>query len=180
MIPSRVAITLLLLVAVVLTAAGCLVASINNEKPTTSSLPVTVIGSTPTTAPPPTTPIPSSGYWIKIDPISDKQAGEVFTVNSTTNLSAGSEILVQIYKAEFHPGGSWEEFRGIVGNVKVIPGKNEINTISFLVNSSELYPYPKKYVITEEAIYNDTAGVERSIAIVDARFNITSEKPVKE
>jgi hypothetical protein len=159
MTSSRDPVILVLLIIVILVAAGWLVASITIEKPTPSSLPVTSIRSIPTT------PIPSSGYWIKIDPISDKQIGEIFTVNSTTNLSAGNEILVQIYKTDFHPGGSREEFLGIVGKVKVIPGNNKINTSSFIVNSSELYPFPRKYNFIESAINEDVTGV--------AQFNIT-------
>jgi len=176
MIPSRVAITLLLLVAVVLTVAGCLVASVNNGKPTAPSLPVTAIGSTLTTAPPPSIrPTLSiydqpSVYWIKIDPISDKQVGEIFTINSTTNLSVGDEILVQVYQANYRTGihNPMEEFHGIASTVKVMPGRNEINTISFIVNSSELYPDPRKYSFYETAINENATG--------EARFNITPRK----
>jgi hypothetical protein len=159
MASSRDPVIFVLLIIVILVAASWLVASINIGKPTPSSLPVTSIRSIPTT------PIPSSGYWIKIDPISDKHVGEIFTVNSTTNLSAGNEIRVQIYKTDFHPGGSREEFLGIVGTVNVIPGNNEINTSSFIVNSSELYPFPRKYYFTESAVNGDVTGVEQ--------FNIT-------
>jgi len=120
------------------------------------------------------TPIPSPVYWIKIDPISDRQVGEIFTINSTTNLSPGDEIYVTIYQAEFSPGcrSCVGEFRGVVGTVKVMPGKNVVNTISFIVNSSELYPDSRKYVISEMAIYKDSAGVEQSNATGEAFFNI--------
>jgi hypothetical protein len=122
------------------------------------------------------TPIPPSGYWIRIEPISNKQAGEIFTINATTNLSAGEKILVQIYQANFHPGLHPDGFHGIAGTVNVMPGRNEINTISFMVNSSELYSYPLEYRVTEDAIYNDSIGNVQSNATGGARFKITPGK----
>ena len=44
------------------------------------------------------------GYWIKIDPISDKHMGDIFTITATTNVSAGEEILFQVYSSTFHTG----------------------------------------------------------------------------
>ncbi|MFA5212243.1 MAG: hypothetical protein WC406_02820 [Methanoregula sp.] len=171
--------TLLLLVVCVLLTAGCGVqiddgknVRIMNQYSITSQIP------TPTAIPIPSTPFPPSGYWIKIETISNKQVGEIFTINSTTNLSVGDKILVQIYQADFHPGihPIGEEFHGIVGTVNVIPGRNEINTISFIVNSSELYLYPLEYRIAEEAIYTDLTGKVQSNVTGEARFKITQRK----
>ncbi|MFA5267034.1 MAG: hypothetical protein WC379_03610 [Methanoregula sp.] len=137
---------------------------------------------TPTAIPIPSTPAPPSLYWIKINPIGDKQAGDIFTINSTTNLSVGNEILVQISQADFHPGIQpiGEEFHGITGTVEVMQGRDEANTISFIVNSSELYSDPRKYVITESELHKDSTGEVQSDATGEARFNITPRKPVKE
>jgi hypothetical protein len=178
MIAFRAAITLLLLVAVLV--SGCVIGDGERDYAMSHITPTDAQSSliTPAAIPIPSTPTPPSLYWIKIDPISDKQVGEIFTINSTTNLSAGDEIHVAIYQAEFSTGtrSSGGEFLGIIGTVKVMPGKNEINTISFIVNSSELYPDPRKYVITEMAFFKDSAGVEQSNATGEALFNITPRK----
>jgi hypothetical protein len=89
-------------------------------------------------------------------------------------LSVGDEILVQIYPAKFNPEyvRPGEEFRGVSDTVKVTPGRNEINTISFIVNSSELYPDPRKYGFYETAINENATG--------EALFNITPRKDAKE
>lgn len=172
MTSSRDPVILVLLIIVILVAAGWLVASINSGKPTPSTLPVTPNRSIPTT------PIPSSGYWIKIDPISDKQVGEIFTVNSTTNLSAGAEIYVEVYTAHWHTHTKsyMGEFSGGVGTIKVIPGRNDTNTISFTVNSSSFNLVPDEYRIIEQGIYKDSTGDVQSNAMGEARFNIT---PIK-
>jgi len=158
MTSSRDPVILVLLIILILGAAGCLGASINSGKPTASSLPVTAIGSTPATAPPPTTPVPSPGYWIKIDPISDKQIGEIFTINSTTNLAVGSEILIQIEPPMQNSAKQSREFSGGMGSVKVIPGTNGTNAISFVVNSSEFHLTPDSYFFREDAINENASG----------------------
>jgi hypothetical protein len=111
-----------------------------------------------------------SGYWIKIDPISDKQQGDIFTVNASTNLSVGEEILVEVYQIDGHTDirRIEGEFHGIKSTVRVMPGRNEINTISFIANSSELYPDPRKYSFYEAAINENATG--------EALFNITPRK----
>jgi hypothetical protein len=172
---SHVKIILFLVIVAVL-VSGCVIGDGERDYAMSHFTPTDAQSSvmTRTTIPTPSTPTPPPLYWIKIDPISDKQVGEIFTINSTTNLSVGDEILVQVYQADFHTdirriGG---EFHGIVSTVKVMQGKNEINTISFTVNSSELYPDSRKYSITEAAINENATGV--------ALFNITPRKDAKE
>lgn len=172
MIPSRGTIILLLLVAIVLTAAGCLV--LINGKDNIINIPLHPITS-PTTPVKPTLSVYDvpSIYWIKIEPISDKQVGEIFTVNSTTNLSVGEEILVQVYENSFHHSmpGYTEEFSGGVGFVKVITGRNGTNTISFIINSTAFNLDPDEYLITEAAINENVTAYEV--------FNITPKKTTR-
>jgi hypothetical protein len=102
-------------------------------------------------------------YWIKIDPIGDKVVGENFTITSTTNISAGEEILVQVYSGTHFNGPKMQtwEFYGASGTVSVIQGSNGINTILFVVNSSTLYKSsplePDEYIVSEDAIRQDAS-----------------------
>ena len=102
-------------------------------------------------------------YWIKIDPIGDKVVGENFTITSTTNISAGEEILVQVYSGKHFNGPKMQtwEFYGASGTVKVVQGSNGINTILFDVNSSTLYKSsplePDEYIVSEDAIRQDAS-----------------------
>jgi hypothetical protein len=90
--------------------------------------------------------------------------GDIFTITSTTNLSAGEEILVQVYSATHSNGPKMQtwEFYGASGTVKVIQGSNGINTILFVVNSSTLYNSsplkPDEYAVTEDAIIQPVTG----------------------
>jgi len=80
-------------------------------------------------------------YWIKIDPVGDKQVGDVFIINATTNLSAGEEVLVQTYTSHFQPGGGrhpHSEFAGGVRTVKVIQGMNGNNCSVENLNDEKL------------------------------------------
>ena len=128
--------------------------------------------------PTPSATIPPSIYWIKIDPISDKQIDEIFIINATTNLSAGDEIQVKVYSTHFKPTelGSSGKFSGCAQPIKVIPGRNGTNTISYIVNSAECNLVPDEYQITEDAFYLDSNGRVQSNAIGEARFNITPGK----
>jgi hypothetical protein len=166
MIPSRVAITLLLLVAVMLTAAGCLV-STNGGKDNIIHIPFNPATSpTPATSVKPTLSIHDqpSGYWIKIDPISDKLEGDVFTVNASTNLSVGEEILVQIYREGRYSKSQSGEFAGGEGTVKVMVERDGNNSISFTINSSEFHLTEATYRFFEDAVNENASGL--------ARFNI--------
>jgi hypothetical protein len=146
--------TLTLIIVVVL-LAGCLgqVGDGKSSGNVPSTIFITSLIPIPTQIDPPR--VPQEGFWIKIDPVSDKQVGDIFTVTSTTNVSVGEEILVQVYSSKFFPGGQ-QEFSGTTGNVEVIPGSNGINTISFIVNTSAFRP--NEYVVTEDAIGQDATG----------------------
>ena len=168
-------VVILVTTLVLMVATGCGGQSANEkirENATSSAL---ITSSTSTQIQSETTEIPQEGYWIKIDPINDTREGNIFTINSTTNLPAGDEILVQIYSATFHthPPGVPENFTGAMGYVRVILGRNGINSISFMVNSLKIDStignsstlYPDEYFITEEAVIKN--------ATVVALFSVT-------
>jgi hypothetical protein len=113
-------------------------------------------------------PIPPPIYWIKFDPISDKQVGEIFTINSTTNLSAGEEIFVQVFQTSWHTQlkSSTYEYSGFSNTVNVSPGRDGVNKISFIFNSSGFHP--DEYLIVEDAIKENAKR--------EATFNITPMK----
>ena len=163
---------ILFLVFISVLVSGCLIGDGEHDYAMSHITPTPAQSSltTPTTIPIPSTTIPPSIYWIRIEPIGDKQVGEIFTINSSTNLSAGEEILVQVYKSHWHTSikSFIGEFSGGMGIVNVSPGRNGTNTISFIVNSSAFNLVPDEYLITENAIHKDSTG--------EIRFNITPGK----
>lgn len=170
MTPHYITSALLLLVVCMLVAAGCITAIHNGQVSFEYGKNGRIVSHPilPTSPTLKQIPVQPSLYWIRIDPISDKKAGDFFTINSTTNLSAGDEILVQVFSANYHSHvkSDTSTFSGVLGHVNVIPGRNGINTISFIVNSSG--HNPDKYVIFEEAVIENATG--------SALFNITPEK----
>jgi hypothetical protein len=96
-------------------------------------------------------------YWIRMNPIGDKQVGDSFTITSATNLSAGEKVLVQVFTS-YIPGPKIEqgEFSGATGMVRVVQGRSGINTISFVVNTTTFKP--DEYIVTEEAVNQEATG----------------------
>jgi hypothetical protein len=122
-----------------------------------------------TPMPVPVNPIQRSLYWIKIDPISNKQEGDVFTVNASTNLSAGEEILVLVHREGRYGKSQSGLYPGGQGIAKAMIERNGNNSISFTINSSEFNLTPATYRVFEEAIHENASGW--------ALFNITEENP---
>jgi hypothetical protein len=118
--PVYAMVALVLVIVAVLLAAGCMVENRSFFVPTPT--PVPLITQTPSLQD------QSSVYWIKIDPISDKLAGDVFTVTSTTNLSAGDEILVQVYSLTINSLDR-RKFSGASDYVKVLCRKPQSRQI---------------------------------------------------
>jgi hypothetical protein len=157
-------VVLMLIIVAMLLAAGCVGQAENGKIAGNITLPVPITSSIPTPIQIEPSQVPQEGYWINIDPISDKYTGEVFTITSTTNLSVGTEVLVQVYSGKHFNGPKMQtwEFYGATGSVKVIQGNRGINTISFVVNSSTLYNstplQPDEYIVTEDAILEPVTG----------------------
>jgi uncharacterized secreted protein with C-terminal beta-propeller domain len=65
-------------------------------------------------------PTGTSGFYISIDPISDKVVGDRFSITGTTNLPADAEILVQVYSSSFTPTEKSQsgEFSGATGTIR--------------------------------------------------------------
>lgn len=164
MTPIRITLILVLVMVAALLAAGC--AGQTSDGKNMGNVPSTVLVTSIPSLKQIESPIvhEEGYYWIKMDPISDKYTGENFTITSTTNLSAGDEILVQVYPSTFFPGPKMQsrEFYGATGTVLVIQGRSGINTILFDVNSSTLYNStplkPDEYVASEDAIRLDASS----------------------
>ena len=146
----RITRALMLVMVAVLLAVGCATGQVGDGKASGNGISaVPVISPTHTAVQNQTIQANKNIYWIKIDPISDKQVGEIFTINATTNISAGEEISVEVLKSTFSTGPKVQtgEFNGVVGTVRVIQGEAGINRISFVVNSSVLKP--DEFLISE-------------------------------
>jgi hypothetical protein len=85
---------------------------------------------------------PGATPFISVDPISDKNAGDAFSITGTTNLPAGTEILAQVYPSDFEDrtGTGSGEFFGAVGTVAVEKGSVGSNTWSFQLDTSTFPP----------------------------------------
>jgi len=167
MTPLRTIIVILILLGLLL-AAGCSGEvgkgkSVGNK---ISTVPVTSPTSIPVRNQ--SHPVDLFAHWIRIDPIGDKQVGDIFTITATTNLSAGEEILISV-SPPFRNGPKVQtgEFNGVVGTIYVIRGNGGINTTSFVVNSSAFKP--DEFIVSEDAIHQASSGA--------AIFNV-NPKPV--
>lgn len=165
---SRIMAVLILLVAVTLVTAVYLVVVNGGSLPPTSPKPTDLM--TPISG----TPVQLSVYWIKVDPISDKEVGDIFTINARTNIPVGDEVLVQVYSTTFtdhrlNKTGN-TEFKGAVGTVRVARGNGDINITSFVVNTSAFTP--DEYLVTEGATIQEASGADV--------FNIFPKKTHKE
>jgi hypothetical protein len=89
---------------------------------------------------------------IRIFPIDQKNVGDTFMINGTTNLEAGDELQVELVSSSFQPTPKEVsgEFSGTAGTVKVVEGTGGINTWSFPVNTITFTP--DEYIVTVSAI----------------------------
>jgi hypothetical protein len=96
-------------------------------------------------APPISAPVSSTGI-IKIDPISDKNIGDTFTLTGTTSLPAGTNIIWQIMPDTGTPPTGLEpnSQMSVGGNNLVTKGDGTLNRISLAVDLGRLIP--GKYV----------------------------------
>lgn len=104
-----------------------------------------------------------SVQYIGIDPVADEHVGDVFTITGTTNLPAGTELLVQVYASSFEKKASdTGEFSGAIGGVDVIAGSGGINTWSMDVDTSVLVPM--EYLVNVSVFTGDSGKGDFSTA----------------
>lgn len=100
-----------------------------------------------------------SGYsvfkpFITVDPVSDKNAADVFAITGTTNLPAGTELMVEVYPKSFEEHASdTGEFSGAIGTADVTSGFGGVNTWSMEVNTSVFVPM--EYLVNASVIKGD-------------------------
>jgi hypothetical protein len=134
------------LVIVAVLVSGCVIGDGERDYAMSRSMPPDAQLSPLTPAAIPTSSIPtlpfydlSSGYWITVDPIGDKQVDENLTITTKTNLLAGEDVDISV----FHRGPYIKTQTGACscafGKVKVTAGSDGINTTSFDVNLSQYH-----------------------------------------
>jgi len=120
----------------------------------------TVTGAAPQkTAQPASTPVSSTGV-IKIDPISDKNTGDTFTLTGTTSLPEGTNIFWQILPDTGTPptGLDGDSMMSVGGNYQVTKGDGTSNRIALAVDLGRLVP--GKYVaIVGKMKGDETSGI---------------------
>ena len=111
------------------------------------------------------TSLPESvdGQFIHVDPVGDKNPGDKFTITGTTNLVAGTEILVQVYAASYESGSGTTtdpktgtvsgEFSGAVGIVNVNFGTGDTNIWSTDLDTTTFHP--TQYLVNASVFKGD-------------------------
>jgi hypothetical protein len=89
---------------------------------------------------------------VMINPIGTVQVGDSFTINGSTNLAVGNDLLVEITSSSFQPTSKMQQagFSGASGTVKVMPGTGTTNSWSYPVDTSELAP--DQYTVTVSGV----------------------------
>jgi hypothetical protein len=102
--------------------------------------------------------------WITVDPVSNHDAGDVFTITGTTNLSVSDEILVQVIPewwiqrpSKSQCGGKEIIGQGATGTIVPVPGNNSLNLWNFSINSST-FP-SQNYIVSVDGVTR-TASAE--------------------
>ena len=108
------------------------------------------------------TGFPGAAPHISIDPISDKNTGDAFTVTGFTNLPVGTEILAQVYPASYEDrtGTGSGVFSGATGTVAVEKGTGGSNMWSFQLDTSTFSPEEYRVNVSVFAGKSGTGSVE--------------------
>ena len=106
---------------------------------------------------------------IRITPVTEKQVGDKFTINGTTNLAVDDEILVEVISSSFGPTPKTQsgEFSGQTGTVIVEKGTEGFNRWSFAVDASTFKP--DEYIVQASGITVDVTA--------NTLFNVVEFKP---
>ena len=93
-----------------------------------------------------------------INSIGDKHTGDVFTINGTTNLAAGDELMIEITSSSYVPTSKTQPsgFSGASGMVNVVAGSNGRNTWSFDVDASGFTP--DEYIVKVSGVLQDVTA----------------------
>jgi trimeric autotransporter adhesin len=104
-----------------------------------------------------------------INPVGDHAVGDMFTINGSTNLAAGDNLMVEITSSSFKPTTKSQsaEFSGASGMVKVVQGSGALNRWSFPVDASTFKP--DEYIVKVSGITIDVSG--------STLFNIVAAQP---
>ncbi len=104
------------------------------------------------------TPVTTGDPYIAIVPVTTKGEGDSFIIYGTTNLSAGTEILVEVYSSSVpsKPGMTAEEYHNsLKGYVTVVQGTQGVNTWTFPADTSRFRP--DEYLITATSFVPQTS-----------------------
>jgi hypothetical protein len=169
--------------------AGCIGTEEHNQTvpSTTASGYNQTPASTQTPTPTPNQPHPVSNetYWIHLDPVGNRSAGDIVVITGTTNLNISEEILVQVYPTA-------EEYKiltsmcadnlmdsGGSGTVTVVAGnQNDVHNFSWSLNSSHSLTghvfKPLEYTAIAKAVMRE-AEDKRNFTLVPSNLsaNIT-------
>ena len=104
-----------------------------------------------------------------ITPIEDHAVGDRFTINGSTNLAVGNNLMIEIISSSFKPTQKLQgnEFSGSAGTVKVRPGTNGFNSWSFDVDASTFKP--DEYIVKVSGTTIEVTG--------STTFNIVEKLP---
>jgi trimeric autotransporter adhesin len=93
-----------------------------------------------------------------INPIGDRQTGDKFTINGTTSLAPGDDLMVEIYSSSYVPTTKTQSsgFSGGSGVVKVVAGSGGRNTWSFDVDASTFAP--DEYLVKVSGVLQDVTA----------------------
>ena len=126
--------------------------------------------------------IPAKGekYYITVDPVGDRYAGERFTITGSTNLPVGEDILVEVYTSSFTPTQKSEsgEFSGATattGNTGS-SGSPEYSTTNIQVAGVDEADIVKTDGTNIYAISGNTLRIVRAYPAEEARIlaNLTT------
>jgi hypothetical protein len=131
-----------------------------SENPVAATAAMTTRTTVPTkqkTAQPTSTPFSSTGV-IRIEPISDRNTGDTFTITGTTSLPERTNILMQIMPDTGTPpkGLDPDSMMSVGGNYQVMKGEGTTNRIAVAVDLGRLIP--GKYVAIVGKMKGDPAS----------------------
>jgi hypothetical protein len=93
--------------------------------------------------------------FISVDPLSDKNVGDQFTITGTTSLPAGTQILAEVYPASYEDktGTGSGEFTGATGTVTITKGTDGANTWAFPLDTTTFMPM--EYLVSVSSVKGD-------------------------